>query len=327
LLRANAIEGLHHAPTRLAPIVAAGLRDENLGVRYAAAVTVGELSLNELTASVRPLLHDPDERVRLAAISALVQLGQEVDRQPLGDALHSGEPRLAAHAAFLLGELGDASAIPMLKSVSARPPARGSRSGGDAGRGGGTRGDTDGAVTPQAPPEPVGTPDPIERVLLRLQVAEAIIKLGDDSVRHVLHAALYPRHREDFEAAVLAAQILGELDDRTAVSQLVQLVEQATPETREESDPRRRVFIQPPEVRLAAATSLAKMGFPDGVYVAEQYRASAQPALRSQSAFLYGAVGDVRALARLETMLQADASAMVRVAAAAATLEAMASRR
>ncbi|MCA9294426.1 MAG: HEAT repeat domain-containing protein [Phycisphaerales bacterium] len=298
LLRANAIEALQAVPSRAEPVAAAALGDDNPGVRYAAAMTIGKLRLKGIAPQVRPLLRDEDSRVRCAAIFALTRCGEKADRSPLASYLLGHDMRVSSTAAFVLGELGEPSAIALLRDV-ARPPRR-----------------RDPAEAEQAPP--VGIPDPVDRVIRRLQVAEALTKLGDDAGRDVIRSALYPRQREDFEAAVLAAQILGEVKDTSAAAQLVQLIEQTVPgATAEEGGIPE--YLQPKELRLAAATALAKMGYRDGVYVADQYRADPDAAVRAQAAFLYRAVGRRADRDTLAAMLD-DPSPLVQVSAAAGVL-------
>lgn len=301
--RANAIEGLQLAPSRMVGVTRAALSDLNPGVRFVAAMSAGKLQLHELEPFLRPLLADPDTRVRMAAIYALARIGEDVPRDLLASQLLNGEPSHQSQAAFILGELGDASATALLRDASRRANMRGKRDGGSGG---------DLAV-------------PIEEVLVRLQIAEAMLKLGDTSVRSVLQTALYPSRRDDFEAAVLAAQALGETRDRSAISQLVRIVEQSTATGTDDPNPRSATFIMPPELRLAAATALAKMGYPDGLYVADQYSRDAAPALRAQSAFLYGLGAKPLDLAKLDYLLQ-DPELQVRIAAAAAILKALSPR-
>lgn len=298
LLRANAIEALQAVPSRAEPVAAAALGDDNPGVRYAATMTIGKLRLKGIAPQVKPLLRDEDERVRCAAIYALIRCGEQVDRSPLARSLLGHDLRVSSTAAFVLGELGEPSAIALLRDV-ARPPRR-----------------RDPAEAEKAPP--VGIPDPVERVIRRLQVAEALVKLGEESGRDVIRSALYPRQREDFEAAVLAAQILGEVKDTNAAAQLVQLVEQTVPDSTVDAAGAPE-YLQPRELRLAAATALAKMGYPDGIYVAEQYRDDPDPAVRAQVAFLYRAVGRRPDRDMLAGMLD-DPSPLVQVSAAAGVL-------
>ena len=233
LMRANAIEGLHPVPTRAEQVIRMALTDENVGVRYAAATSVGILELESASEAVRPLLNDSDDRVRAASIFALHQLGEDVNINPLAKLLQSRDARTRSSVVWLLGEMGNPSAIPMLKDAA----------------------DT----------KTWGTP--IEDRLFRMQVAEALIKLGELEAISSLRAALYPSSQSEFEVAVLAAQIIGEVEDRAASAQLVTLIEAQT----DSSTPRDPEWIYPPELRLQAAAALAKMGFDDGTYVADAY--------------------------------------------------------
>ncbi len=291
LLRANAIEALQPAPSRCEPVVRAGLADENLGVRFIAAMTVGKLKLKTSAPMVRPLLSDPDPSVRAAAIYALVRTGNAADQTELSALLMNGDARARANAAFILGELGNSSAVPMLRDA-ARQPA------------------------------PANAPASVR--LFRLQLAEAMVKLGDKTAGDTLEAALYPSSREDFEAAVLAAQIIGEVKIEKAASQLVNLIEQQPSGAPRAADPRDATYLQPRELRLAAAAALAKMGYRGGWYVGDMYAKDPEPAARAQAAFVLGATAHKQTLnpsiSRLENMLE-DESPMVRCSAAAALLK------
>lgn len=289
LLRANAIEAVSAAVQRAVPIVRAGLADENAGVRFSAAMVAGENRLQDTAPQLRSLLSDSDPRVRFASIYALHALEQPIDLTPLADAMYNDSPEVRATAAFVLGEIGEPSAIPVLTEFASRP----------------------------LPPE-VSRTKPTTQAILRLQVAEALLKLGHEDVRHVVHAALYPRDREGYEAAALAAQILGDLGDATSIAQLVSVVERSAGQTEADrnADAREVEFLNPPELRLAAATALARMGEFGGVYVADQYLGHESPAIRAQCAFLYGAAGRDLDLLKLEAMLT-DPNPLVRVSAMA----------
>jgi HEAT repeat protein len=322
LLRANAIEGLQAAPKRAENAVRAGLQDENAGVRFVCAMTVGQLKLRASVPFVEPLLSDPDPRVRGAAILALTLNGKKIDQTPLAQLLASDDARIRAEGARLVGLVGNPTAIPMLKSSAAAADRRNRLSNGGA---------------------QSETQYQLER-LFQLQLAEALARLGDASALDSLRAALYPSSREGFESAALAAQILGLLKDTKSAAQLVELVEQrVTPEdggaapggapgdaaptgrgSRRDgkSGPRQGEFLQPKEVRLAAAGALAQMGYPDGMYVARSYMNDAEPAIRAQSAFVLGWGGQVQDLASLEGLMS-DSDGMVRVSAAAAAVRAL----
>ena len=274
-LRANAIEAHQFAPARAADVVRAGLVDENLGVRYVAAMTAGRLGDESLLPAVRPLLEDGAPSVRSAAVYAVRTLGGEADPTMLGRMLLSDpDPRRRAQAAFILGELGDESAAPMLRDAARRDPS---------------------------------TATLAELRLLRLQIAEALAKLGSQDAIETVRAALYPSRPEELEAAALAAQILGEVGDRRSSDQLIYLIE------------RRGSDRMPAEVRLAAAGALAKLGERGGAFVADEHRDDENPVLRAQSAAVYGLVGRPESAVRLRALMN-DPNPLVRVAAAAAAV-------
>ncbi|MHC4589973.1 MAG: hypothetical protein ACYTAQ_11725, partial [Planctomycetota bacterium] len=68
LLRANALEAMQRAPQSLEPHVRRGLVDENRGVRFIAAMLIGDLELTHLAHLLEPLLRDESESVQAAAI-------------------------------------------------------------------------------------------------------------------------------------------------------------------------------------------------------------------------------------------------------------------
>lgn len=278
-VRANAIEAASTGPARVRTLVAKGLSDPTPGVRAVAALAIGRNRLGPIAEEARGLLNDESAIVRSAAIFALAANGRAVDRTPLASLLLSDpNPRVRANVAYILGELRDTSAAPLLRTAVRRGSA---------------------SVAPE------------QRRLFELQVAEALIKLGDEDQRQVVRAALYPSRPEELEATALAAQILGEVGDqqsRGPLSGLVSFRDAAkTP--------------YPPEIRLAAAASLARLGTPDAARLADEYAANPQAALRTQAATVYGLTGASAHIAKLAAMLD-DADPTVRVAAAGAILRA-----
>jgi HEAT repeat protein len=275
-IRANAIEALSAEPTRLEPVVAIALDDPNEGVRSVAAMVAGRSSLESLTPTIRQLRHDPSPYVRASSIYAMARMGEHIDPSELASILFEGEnTRIRAHAAYILGELGDESAIPMLK---------------------------------QAYLTPVRQAQAIELKLLRLQIAEALYKLGDESSIDSIRAALYPSRPEELEATALAVQIIGEIRDRGSIDQLIYLVNGASEQS------------MPAEVRLAIASSLASMGLNEGGYVADEYADNAQPVIRAQAASVYGKTGQMQNLEKLNDLMR-DPSVLTRVSAAGAVLD------
>ena len=276
LLRANALEALAPAGKRLQAPLAAGLVDPNEGVRAVAAVLVGREEIATLEASVRPLLADESPLVRASAIYALRALGADVDPTPLGTfLLESPNPGVRAHAAFLFGELGDKSAMPLLR---------------------------------QALHQTIPGASEQQQRLLGLQIAEAMVKLGDKSRLEGLRAALYPARPDEYEVAVLATQILGRLGDRASIPQLINLSEYT-----------QNGRTVPPELRLAVADAAARMGRREGWFIAEAYLDDTDALRRSQAALVLGQTGRDEDLQTLGGLLD-DVNPLVRAAAAGSIL-------
>ncbi len=284
-IRANAIEGLGRAPARVRDVVARGLRDGNEGVRAVSAVVAGRSDLTELAPAIRPLVDDRSPYVQASAIFALRKLGQtDVDPTPLAGLL-LGHPEIGvrAQAAWVLGELGDDSAVGLLRTAVSKPMNRAT----------------------------VG-----ETRVLRLQIAEALYKLGQDGELDTLRAALYPSSPEELEGAALAAQSLGTIDGRIATRELKNLVVY-----RDEQGGK-----MPPEVRLAAVRSLGQLGERDGEAYVNEYLDATSPLVRAQVALALGQCDGSDVLSRLAAMMSGAEPEIVRVAAATAALEQTSSR-
>jgi HEAT repeat protein len=277
-VRANALEAMEPLPARLESFIPAALRDENAGVRSAAAMMVGRARLVNVAPAARPLLNDPSPFVRSAAIYALLRNGLDVERSSLAAMLlDDPSPRVRAQAAFILGELRD---------PSARGPLL------DAAKGGLRK-----------------TPTP-ELKMMQIQIAEALVKLGEQDQVQTVRAALYPQNPEDLEIAALAVQVIGELRDKSSASELINL-------TAFKDKQGNRM---PAEIRLGAAQAMAKLGNTRGSFIADEFLTNPMAALRSQAAHVYGETGRVENLAKLEMLLN-DPEARVRVAAAAAIVK------
>ncbi len=276
-IRANSIEALSPVTQRVEPIVALAINDPNEGVRAVAAMVAGKRNLATLAPSIRGLTQDPSPYVRAAALYALSSFGESTDITELSVMLlESQDPSVRSQAAFLLGELGEASAIPLLQ---------------------------------QAAVIPVPNASSIERKILRLQIAEALFKLGFESSIDTIRAALYPSRPDELEATALAVQIIGQIRDESSIDQLIFL---ADPET---SQP------MPAEVRLGVASSLAQMGYREGSFVAMEYLDAELDSIRAQTASVLGKTEGRENLGHLELMLMNDPSPLTRVAAAGAIVD------
>ncbi|MBL4810009.1 MAG: HEAT repeat domain-containing protein [Phycisphaerales bacterium] len=278
-IRANALEALQGHTDSLESVAALGLSDPNPGVQSVAAMVAGKQRIKDLSPMLNGLTQDSSPFVQASAIFALVRIhgsSANVDVTPLSTMLLESEDiRVSSHAAYVLGELGNASAIPLLKQAGSRP---------------------------------WGQTATIRRQIFRLQIAEAMIKLGDHESLDAVRSALYPSRPEELEATALAVQIIGEVRDRGAIDQLIYLVDEDTDRP------------MPAEVRLAVAGALGKLGLREGGFIADEYAQNQSPVIRAQAAMVYGRTGRLEHLTKLEGMLD-DESAQVRAGSAGAILE------
>ncbi len=273
--RAHAYESLVQLPRTLSKVVDRGLVDENFGVRSIAAMAIGKARLQGHADLLRVMLTDESPFVSSAAVYALAQTGQSVDRSALADYLfNEDDPGLRAHVAFLLGEMGDESALPLLNEALRTPMPRVMSA---------------------------------RQRLLDLQMSEAMVKLGEDKQLVPIRAALFPALPSDLEATALAIQALGELKDRSSRGTLAQLSESAGPNGE----------LMPPEILLAIAISMAKLGDQNGWFLADMFWMNDREVVRADSAAVFGWTKRVEDLEKLERMLS-DPSEMVRVSAASA---------
>jgi HEAT repeat protein len=271
-IRANAIEALSPVTERVEPVIALSINDPNEGVRAVAAMVAGKRNLASLAPSLRGLLSDQSPFVRAAAMFALASFGEDVDLTELSAMLLDDQnSRVRSQAAFILGELGEQSAVPLLQ---------------------------------QAARTPVQNASSIELRLFRLQIAEALYKLGDTQSIDSIRAALYPSRADELEATALAVQIIGQIRDESSIDQLIFL-----------SDPD-VTQPMPAEVRLGVAQSLAKMGHREGAFVALEFIDYELDAVRAQAASALGLTEGAQNLGQLENLMVNDLSSLVQVAAA-----------
>lgn len=312
--RAAALEAAQGIPDRAMPLAQLALSDENAGVRYAALVTIGRLQIESLGAAALDLAEDENPSVRGAALFAANRCGVDVDARMtyLAQMLGSQDPALRGNAAMLLGMLGDEGAIPMLHEMAFTPLPR---------------------------------VDPAERIWLQLQFAEAILRIQPDNeeMLEVLRSSVYSPIDD---LRVLALRVVGEVEDRWMLRWMDAIVDGE----------------DPIQVRIAAARSLAQMGGTHGrtlLMQAAQYssadverearayvranrggggrtldlmrrllddsdaQADIAADVRAQAAFGLGELADAGSARRLTAQLD-DAHPAVRLAAAAAVLDALA---
>jgi len=280
LLRANAIEALQAAPEHLAPIVRRGLGDENRAVRFVSAMTVGKKKMLDEASLLEPLLLDESPSVQAAAMYGLKRCGRKVDLTPLSAMLMSDNPEVKGNAAFVLGEIGEPTAIRLLRHA--------------AGTG-------------------LDRTEPSRRKVVELQLAEAMVKLGEQKELEVVRAALFAPE-EQGELTALACQMCGELGDRGALPNMIDLAMRTG--NRQQS----------PEVRMAATMAIAQLeptkaplGVPAGQVGSTRFEQRAQAAHTiSEIAGNKGAPNSAT-LPYLSRLLN-DANPVVQVAAAGGIL-------
>ncbi|NCF40512.1 MAG: hypothetical protein GWP75_10395, partial [Planctomycetia bacterium] len=158
IVRATAFEALEGDPAALYEAAPFGLIDENRGVRFVAAMSVGDAGLAGLAPLISPRLSDPSDSVRAAAIYAMNRIGEGADPSPLAAMARSDDPEVRANAYLVLGLLGNPSAIPLIEST--------------LGKG-------------------MRLVNPMRVRLTELQAAEALVLLGDQDDIEPIRAALF----------------------------------------------------------------------------------------------------------------------------------------
>lgn len=265
-LRANAQEAIQYAPAEAPGVVELGLRDGQAVVRFAALVTAGRLGMDDAIPGARRQFKDPSASVRAAALFLLRRCGRPADLTPLTMMLTGQDPSERANAAMLLGLLGDRSAVPMLRELarSRMPLVNAAR-----------------------------------EELVRIQIAEALVRLGDEEALAALRSGAYSQFDE---VRVLAVSIMGRVGDRRMEKAFASLM----------GDP-------PVELQLAAAESLARFDRYEGLGVALRAVEAEAVTIRAQAAYTLGLFPQAHARIALEHLLN-DPAEQVRLSAAAAVL-------
>ncbi|MCH2153770.1 MAG: HEAT repeat domain-containing protein [Phycisphaerales bacterium] len=203
LQRANAIEGLQPTTEPLREAVLRGLVDQNEGVRFVATLSIGTNNLCGISHLVNPLLEDPSGSVRAAAIGTLALCGKDIDLNPLAGFIFGDDATERANAALVLAELGNPSAIPLIRSGMGRD---------------------------------FKAYDPSRSRTIDLLMAESVVQLGDRTELEAIRAAMFapPEHSE---LTALACQMLARLGDQVAAPNMLDLAagdgpRQAGPELR-----------------------------------------------------------------------------------------------
>ena len=117
-IRANCIEALQPSnDPRAEDVIDAGLHDPEWIVRFSAAMATAKRKSVPLRPTLQTLAaSDPNDSVRVAAIYSLRKLGDTANMSELAHTLSVDDPATRANTAFVLGLMGDPTAIPLLKS-------------------------------------------------------------------------------------------------------------------------------------------------------------------------------------------------------------------
>lgn len=276
LERANAIEMLEGQVEPLRQAVSKGLVDPNEGVRFAAAMAAARSDLCGIVDQIRPLTTDPSPSVRGAAIAALARCKTGIDQTPLAVMVLGTDRRVRANAAMSLGEIGNPSAAAMLRAAMERP---------------------------------ITNEDPMIVRISELELAEALVRLGDRKQLETIRAAFFAP-ADQGELTALAAQMAGRLDDTVLAPAMLTM---ATGEGPRKPGPELRLIIS--EAVLRMRPELAPRLIP----LAIEQSSNSMLEVRMQAAAVLGRDQSPVGEATLERLLQ-DPAPRVRIAAAGAML-------
>jgi HEAT repeat protein len=115
LIRTNTIEVIAAAKqVKFMPKVERLLGDDFVPVRFVAALAVGDLEYSLAKGSVKKLIEDKEENVKIAADYALYKLGASSGFELVHKAAASNDQTIRANAVLLLGKSGDRNSLKVL---------------------------------------------------------------------------------------------------------------------------------------------------------------------------------------------------------------------
>ncbi|MSR34203.1 MAG: apolipoprotein N-acyltransferase [Phycisphaerales bacterium] len=275
-LRAHSIESMQYDMTVFEPAVRRGLADREASVRFVSAMCVAKVRMTGAGPLLQPLIMDPNDSVRAAAILALTRCGIAANPSILAPMILSQSAELRGNTAMVLGELGNKSALILLKEATHYPMSRA---------------------------------NPAAIRIVNLQIAEAMVQLGDLTEIEPIHAALFFRSDQS-ECIELACEISSRLHDQGALPMLQRLIEADGGD------------IRPIELRLFAAIAVCRIMSPAPAGLADLgVTASRDPnsRVRTLGAKLLGVVGGAETESVISKLLR-DREPEVQVAAAGSIL-------
>jgi len=165
--------------SELMQIVSGLLRDDEVAVRYAAALAVGDMSYPGGIIAATRGLRDESVSVQMAAAYALIKLGRHKYSDILRKSAVSKDQGVRAKAVVLLGRLGDKKYLELLHKVMR---------------------------------------DKTSSDIVKIQTAEAIANLGDETIlQSKLWPLLISKHADDKVIGISAMAALGTPDAQNAI--------------------------------------------------------------------------------------------------------------
>lgn len=182
-IRINAIEVVSTTVSmKFMPMVRSLLKVKSVGVRFAAAVAIGDMDYGEGTSEIKRFLEDKDENVRISGAYALTKMGYRNLSVFLRDAIKSKDQNVRANAVLLLGKLGDKKNLKPLYRV-------------------------------------MKSPDSNDQV--RIQAVEAIARLGDEKIYKKLWTLLISKYADDRVMGIRAMGALNTKESRSSIVKML----------------------------------------------------------------------------------------------------------
>lgn len=118
IIRTNSIEVVSEAGLEeLMPVVAKLITDDLTAVRFAAAVSIGDMRYSAAENSLMLLLHNENENLRIAGAYGLVKLGKRRYADIVRKSLKSKNQQVRANAVWLLGKMGYKKDVKLLYDI------------------------------------------------------------------------------------------------------------------------------------------------------------------------------------------------------------------
>jgi HEAT repeat protein len=124
IIRSHAIEAAQYALGKQAKaLYLTGLKDSAAQVRFAAAMTVGQLQIHDAKPQLLQMINDANQRVGIAVRYALHRLGDPTYTKDLQTTARDPQWPVRADTALVLGLLGEPTAIRVLQPMQRDPEA------------------------------------------------------------------------------------------------------------------------------------------------------------------------------------------------------------